>query len=144
MLFYSLFKNLIILKICVSFLGLSIPFLYFPRPLNIFFLFSRQGFSIAFGSCPGTNSSRPCWPRTPRDLPASASRVLGLKACATTARLSSFLIRGGTLCPQDPLSADSASGLSWCRFYMYCHSLCELIWEVVLLCLEGIISLESS
>ena len=77
MLFYSLFKNLIILKICVSFLWLSIPFLYFPRPLNIFFLFSRQGFSIAFGSCPGTNSSRPCWPRTHRDLPASASRVLG-------------------------------------------------------------------
>ena len=38
-------------------------------------------------SCPGTSSCRPGWPWTYRDLPASASRVLGLKACTTTARL---------------------------------------------------------
>jgi hypothetical protein len=28
------------------------------------------------------------WPQTHRDLPASASTVLGLKVCATTARLT--------------------------------------------------------
>ena len=46
----------------------------------------RQGFSVVFGACPGTSSCRPGWPRTHRDPPASASRVLGLKACATTAQ----------------------------------------------------------
>ena len=38
-----------------------------------------------FGSCPGTSSCRPALPRSHRDPPASASRVLGLKACTTTA-----------------------------------------------------------
>ena len=35
-------------------------------------------------SC-GTSSCRPGWPRTHRDSSASASQVLGLKVCATTA-----------------------------------------------------------
>ncbi|CAO2636982.1 hypothetical protein LEMLEM_LOCUS23756 [Lemmus lemmus] len=43
--------------------------------------FSRQGFSVA---SPGTSSCRPGWPRTHRDPPAYASRVLGLKVCTTT------------------------------------------------------------
>ena len=42
-----------------------------------FFLFLRQGVSVAFGSCPGTSSCRPCWPQTHKYLPASASLVLG-------------------------------------------------------------------
>ena len=45
------------------------------------------------------SSYRPGWPQTHRDPPASASRILGLKVCATTARLRrSFLscfLRGG-------------------------------------------------
>ena len=60
-------------------------------PILFFFGFSRQGFS-GFGACPGTSSCRPGWSRTHRDSPASASRVLGLNACATTARpCSQFL-----------------------------------------------------
>ena len=34
--------------------------------------------------CPGTSSCRPGCPQTPRDLPASVSHVLGLKAWAIT------------------------------------------------------------
>ena len=37
---------------------------------------------------PRTSSCRPGWPRTHRDPTASASRVLGLKACATTAQMN--------------------------------------------------------
>ena len=49
----------------------------------------RQDFYIAL---PGWNSlCRLGWPETHRDLPASASRTLGLKACATTVQLF-FLI----------------------------------------------------
>ncbi|ERE75821.1 target of Nesh-SH3-like isoform 2 [Cricetulus griseus] len=36
------------------------------------------GFLCGFGGCPGTSSCRPGWSQTHRDLPASASRVLGL------------------------------------------------------------------
>ena len=55
-------------------------------------------------SCPGT-LCKPGWPQTHRDLPASASQVLGLKVCTTIARLPdkfylkfslSFLIVGDT------------------------------------------------
>ena len=42
--------------------------------------------TVVLGSL-GTSSCRPGLCRTHRGLPASASRVLGLKACATTARL---------------------------------------------------------
>ena len=57
--------------------------------LLLLFVCLRQGFRKnprSFGACPGTSSCRPGWPKTHRDLPASVSRVLGLKACATTAR----------------------------------------------------------
>ena len=57
-----------------------------------YFLFFESGFLCGFGACPGTSSCRPGWPRTHKDPPASASRVLGLKACATTARPSPKLI----------------------------------------------------
>ena len=53
----------------------------------------RQGFSVVFGACPGTSSCRPGWPRTHRDPPAFASQVLGLKACATTARLEAVFLK---------------------------------------------------
>ena len=43
-------------------------------------------------SFPGTSSCRPGWPQTHRDLPASASWVLGLKMCATTTQLKLLLI----------------------------------------------------
>ena len=39
-----------------------------------------------FGACPGISSYRPGRPRTHRDLPDSASQVLGLKVCITTAQ----------------------------------------------------------
>ena len=54
--------------------------------LFYFFCFSRQEFLCSFGVYPGTSSCRPGWPRAHSDPPASASRVLKLKACATTAR----------------------------------------------------------
>ena len=59
-----------------------------------FFLFgfSRQGFSVALGACPGTSSCRPGWSGTHRDPPPSASWVLGLKACTTTALLRQAIL----------------------------------------------------
>ena len=57
----------------------------------IFFWFLRTGFFCSFGGCPGTSSCRSCWPQTHRDPPASASRVLGLKAYTTTTQRISFL-----------------------------------------------------
>ena len=53
-------------------------------------IYSSQKMRIIddFGACPGTSSHRPGWPRTRRDPLASASRVLGLKVCATTAQLN--------------------------------------------------------
>ena len=53
-----------------------------------FILFFETGFLCSFGACPGTSSCRPGWPRTHRDLPASASLVLGVKKCITTAQRS--------------------------------------------------------
>ena len=55
--------------------------------IYLFIWFFETGFLYGFGGCPGTSSCRPGWSGTHRDPPASASRVLGLKACATTARL---------------------------------------------------------
>jgi hypothetical protein len=48
------------------------------------FWFPRQGFPVCLG-CPGTYSVDQAGLEL-RNPPASASRVLGLKACATTAR----------------------------------------------------------
>jgi hypothetical protein len=47
------------------------------------FCFLKQGFS----GCPGTHSVDQAGLKL-RSLPASASQVLGLKACATTAQLN--------------------------------------------------------
>jgi hypothetical protein len=48
-----------------------------------YFGFSRQAFSV-YPWLPWKLLCRPSWPQNHRDLPVSVSRVLGLKACATT------------------------------------------------------------
>jgi hypothetical protein len=48
-----------------------------------FFGFSRQGFSVCSPGCPGTQLVDQAGLEL-RNPPASASRVLGLKVCATT------------------------------------------------------------
>jgi hypothetical protein len=48
------------------------------------FCFSRQAFSLYSPGCPGTHSVDQAGLEL-RNPPASASQVLGLKACATTA-----------------------------------------------------------
>jgi hypothetical protein len=58
-----------------------------------FFFFFRDRVSLCSPGCPGTHSVDQACLKL-RDLPASASQVLGLKACATTARLVLFLKRG--------------------------------------------------
>ena len=61
---------------------------YFDKfSYGFFFGFFETGFLCGLGACPGTSSCRPGWSQTHKDLPVSASQVLGLKACATTARL---------------------------------------------------------
>ena len=64
--------------------GLCFFFLFVGFVLFCFVLFIETGFLFGFGAYPGTSSCRPGWSRTHKDLPASASRGLGLKACATT------------------------------------------------------------
>ncbi|XP_052602771.1 mitochondrial carrier protein SCaMC-3L isoform X3 [Peromyscus californicus insignis] len=54
--------------------------------LFVCFGFSRQGFSVLFWWVSWISLCRPGWPQTHRDPPGSASRVLGLKACATNAK----------------------------------------------------------
>ena len=49
----------------------------------VFVCLFETGFLHNFGACPWTRSFRPGWPWTHKDLPASASQVLGLRACAT-------------------------------------------------------------
>jgi hypothetical protein len=49
-------------------------------------LFFRDRVSLGSPGCPGTHSVDQAGLKL-RDLPASASQVLGLKVCATTARL---------------------------------------------------------
>lgn len=55
-------------------LGRTLPLSYIPSQMDVylFFSFSRQGFST---------------PQAHGDMPASASSVLELKACTTSARL---------------------------------------------------------
>jgi hypothetical protein len=55
--------------------------------LFVCFLFFRDRVFLCSPGCPGTHSVNQAGLRNP---PASASRVLGLKACATTARLVLF------------------------------------------------------
>ena len=76
---------------------------YFRDLSFFFFWFFKTGFLCGFGGCPGTSSCRPGWTRTPRYLPASASQVLGLKACATTACLPELLLFGGDLTCHHPV-----------------------------------------
>ena len=52
-------------------------------------IFLDTGFLFSFGICTGSSSCRPGWPQTP---PASAFQVLGLKACATTARRKDIIL----------------------------------------------------
>jgi hypothetical protein len=49
------------------------------------FLFLRQGFSVLLPGCPGTHSVDQAGLEL-KKLPASASQVLGLKACTTTSQ----------------------------------------------------------
>jgi hypothetical protein len=65
-------------------------FLFFNFYLFIYFL--RQGFSV-FPGCPGTHSVNQAGLEL-RNPPASASPVLGLKACATMPGwISNFIIK---------------------------------------------------
>jgi hypothetical protein len=58
------------------------------------FLFFQDKVSLCSPGCPGTHSVDQAGLKF-RNQPASASRVLGLKACATTARQKqSFLVKG--------------------------------------------------
>jgi hypothetical protein len=66
-------------------IGCSFSFFFF----FFFFGFSRQGFS----GCPGTHSVDQAGLEL-RNPPASASQVLGLKACATTAQLAVVFYKG--------------------------------------------------
>jgi hypothetical protein len=52
----------------------------------LFFVFFRDRVSLCSPGCPGTHSVDQADLKL-RNSPASASQVLGLKACATTARL---------------------------------------------------------
>jgi hypothetical protein len=65
-------------SLCISYF-----FLFF-----LFFVFLRQ-VSLCSPGCPGTHSVDQAGLEL-RNPPASASRVLGLKPCATTGRISYF------------------------------------------------------
>ena len=47
----------------------------------------EAGFLCSFGACLGTSFCLPGWPQTHKDPSASASQVLRLKVCTTTALL---------------------------------------------------------
>ena len=99
-LFFSfLFFSFLFFSFLFSFLSfpfLSFPFLSFPF-LSFPFLFLKVVFrdriSLCSSGCPGTHFVDQAGLKL-RNLPASASRVLGLKACATTPGLSQFLMEG--------------------------------------------------
>jgi hypothetical protein len=59
--------------------------------LFIYFFVFRDKVSLYSPGCPGTHLVDQAGLEL-RNLPASASQMLGLKACATTARLKIFLI----------------------------------------------------
>lgn len=60
----------------------------FKRPFRwyafFFSYFVRQASLFYSPTCPSTNSRRTCWPQTHRDLPASATQGLELKAHTIT------------------------------------------------------------
>lgn len=55
-----------------------------------------------------------------------------------------FLVRDESSYPLPPLSAGTQPGLALCRPCACGHCLCEFIYVLVVLCLEGMISLVSS
>jgi hypothetical protein len=57
----------------------------------VFLFFLRDRVSLCSPGCPGTHSVDQAVLKF-RDLPASSSQVLGLKACATTARQGTHLL----------------------------------------------------
>jgi hypothetical protein len=59
---------------------------YYDYSNSFFLLFFRDRVSLCSLGCPGTHSVDQAGLEL-RNLPASASQVLGLKACATTAQL---------------------------------------------------------
>jgi hypothetical protein len=59
---------------------------------GFFFLVFRDRVPLCSPGCPGTHSVDQAGLEL-RNPPASASQVLGLKACATTARLVSLLLK---------------------------------------------------
>jgi hypothetical protein len=68
----------------------------------MFFLFFQDRDSLYSPSCPGTHSVDQAGLEL-RNLSASASQVLGIKVCATTARpgchsLTQLFFKGKTLC----------------------------------------------
>jgi hypothetical protein len=73
------------------FQGLSGQELFIIIIINFFFVF-RDRVSLCSPGCPGTHSVDQAGLEL-RDLPASASQVLGLKACATTAQQEFLFIR---------------------------------------------------
>jgi hypothetical protein len=64
--------------------------------LVFFFLVSLDRVSLCSPGCPGTHSVDQAGLEL-RNLPASASRVMGLKACATTAWFALFFEIGSWL-----------------------------------------------
>ena len=89
-----------ILRRGIAQIGFEFPVLL-PQPLkcrmtgfeppHLAFWFFKTGFLCSFRACPGTRSCRSGWPPTHKDLPASASRVLGLKVYAITIWLNTWL-----------------------------------------------------
>jgi hypothetical protein len=60
--------------------------------IAVLFIFSpRDRVSLCSSGCPGTHCVNQAGLEL-RNLPASASQVLGLKACATTARLETAVL----------------------------------------------------
>ena len=72
-------------KFLTGLLFLHYPSFLILQFIHLFIWFFETGFLCSLEACTGTNSCRLGWSQTSRDLPASASLVLGLKSCITTA-----------------------------------------------------------
>ena len=66
-----------------------ISYVFFSLSLSLFFFFFFETGSLCSPCCPGTHSVVQAGLER-RNMPASASQVLGLKACTTTAQLFLF------------------------------------------------------
>jgi hypothetical protein len=81
-------------EIILGFRIALVTFFFFLLCLFVFVLFCfcfQDRVSLCSPGCPGTHSVDQAGLEL-RTLPASASRVLGLKLCATTARCISYLL----------------------------------------------------